>query len=101
MFKIAVVGEKWSILGFAGLGLSIYPVEKGEDVLSIIDSIDKDYAVIFVTETFFAAVKNRFESAYQESSPLICLIPNHQERQGAGRGIIRELVRKAVGFEIE
>lgn len=100
MSKLAIIGESWTVLGFAGLGLSIYPVEKKEEVQETLKSLGKDYAIIFVTETFYEVVADRFQLEHQDRFPIICLIPNHKARKNLGRKIIREVVRKAVGFEI-
>ncbi len=100
MNKMAVIAEPWTAWGFAGLGLSVYPAENEKEAQDIFKSMEEDYAIIFVSETFYQVVKKRFESRLKDKSPLICLIPNNKERKNLGHQIIREVVRQAVGFEI-
>ena len=100
MYKMAVIGESWAVWGFAGLGLSVFPVDKKEEVEELLKSVGEDYAIVFVTEAFWEVVKDRFQSEYRDKFPIICLIPNNKERKNLGREAIREVVKQAVGFEI-
>ncbi len=100
MYKIAVIGEPWVVWGFAGLGLSVYPVDKDEEVKELLESINKDYAIIFVTETYEDIVQDKLKLDFKGDFPLLCLIPNNKERKRLGHEAIRELIRRAVGFEI-
>jgi len=100
MHKMAVIGESWTVLGFAGLGLSIYPVDKKEEAEEILKSVGKNYGIVFVTETFWEMVKDRLQSENRDRFPIICLIPNNKVRRNLGREAIREVIRQAVGFEI-
>ena len=47
MYKIAVVGDKESILGFSAIGLDIYPAYELEDIKNIFPKlIEEKYAKI-------------------------------------------------------
>ena len=48
MYKIAVFGERDSVLGFSALGLDVYPVDMGDDVREMFRSIVRknEYAII-------------------------------------------------------
>ena len=51
MYKIAVVGDRDSVLGFQALGLSVFPVETAEEARRVIHATAKEaYAIIYLTE---------------------------------------------------
>ncbi len=100
MYKMAVIGEPWAVWGFAALGLLIYPVHTEKEVQDILKVTKEEYGIIFVTETFLKIVEEKFQFKGEGRFPKICLIPNHKERRQLGQTVIREVVRKAVGFEI-
>lgn len=51
MYRIAVIGDRDSIYGFAALGLDIYPVEYGQDASEQLKTLcNGEYAVIYITE---------------------------------------------------
>ena len=50
MFKIAVVGDKDSILAFKALGVDVFPVYDGDEARRTVDTIARDkYGIIFIT----------------------------------------------------
>ena len=100
MYKMAVIGEPWAVWGFAALGVSIYPVHTEKEAQDILKVMKGDYGIVFVTETFLKVVEDKFQFEGEERFPKICLIPNHKERRNLGHTVIREVVRRAVGFEI-
>ena len=65
MYKIAVVGDRDSVLGFQALGLSVFPVETAEDARRVIHATAKEaYAIIYLTaghavERLAGAVRKR------------------------------------------
>jgi len=51
MYKIALMGNRETIIGFKLLGVSIFPVKKKEESVEILNKLVKEeYAVIFITE---------------------------------------------------
>ena len=51
MYKIAVMGDRDSIYGFAAVGLEPFPVtEKEEAAAKLKELVDGEYAVIYMTE---------------------------------------------------
>ena len=61
MYKIAVVGDRDSVLGFQALGLSVFPVETAEEARRVIHATAKEaYAIIYLTvERFAGTVRKR------------------------------------------
>lgn len=66
MYKIAVVGDRDSVLGFQALGLSVFPVETAEEARRVIHATAKEaYAIIYLTEQPGHAVE-RFAGAVRK-----------------------------------
>lgn len=101
MYKIAVVGDRDSIYGFAALGLDIYPVNDREEAVKTLKSLAQGtYAVIYMTEAIVALLGNEV-TAYSESRiPAIIPIPGVSGNTGAGIANVKKMVEKAVGSDI-
>ncbi len=51
MYKIAVLGDRDSVLGFKALGLDIFPVEGVEEGRQTLHKLAKEeYAIVYITE---------------------------------------------------
>lgn len=101
MSKIAVIGERDCILGFKALGVSIFPVETGEEASQALTAIrDSDYAVIFISEDFTDDVNDLLEELQKKPLPAITLIPGTRGSRGLARERLRQNVRKAIGADI-
>lgn len=101
MYKIAVLGERDSIYGFATLGLETFPVEdaeSGERTLKTLAA--KDYAIIYITEGLMAQIKNEVAKYDEQRLPAIISIPGTGERNGVALENLQKLVIQAVGSDI-
>ena len=101
MYKIAAMGDKDSIYGFASLGIAIFPVEDFEEGGKILKKlVDSDYGVIYITEQL--ASKLSVEIAHYASRPLPAIIPVPGVRGNTGIGLqnVSKFVEKAVGSDI-
>lgn len=48
MYKIAVLGDRDSIYGFAALGLEVFPVQSGDEGAHTLRRLsEQDYAVVY------------------------------------------------------
>jgi len=101
MYKIAVVGDKDSIYGFASLGLSIFPCE-GEALASkTVRELAKDgYGVIYITEELFELIPDEVEYYRDKPLPAIIPIPGVKGNTGVGMKNVSVSVEKAVGSDI-
>ena len=101
MYRIAVMGDKDSIYGFASLGLDIIPAE---DAALAIEALRKmannDYAVIYITEALAAIISEEIEKYRDRSIPAIILIPGIIGNTGMGLYNVKRTVEKAVGSDI-
>ena len=101
MYKIGVVGDRDSILGFKALGLSVFPVTQPEQASSLINKMaNENYAVIFVTEPVAKEIKETVDRYKSVPFPAIILIPSNQGSTGLGIQEIKRSVEKAIGADI-
>lgn len=101
MSKIAVIGDKDSILGFKAIGLSVYPVTEPTQAIGIINRLAKDgCSVIFITEQVAEGVKETVERYKTLPFPAIIPIPNNAGTTGVGLKGVRDNVEKAIGADI-
>ena len=102
MYKIAVLGEKDSIIGFSALGLDVFPVEGPEDAQASFRRLaaSGSYAIIYVTESFFEPLSSDIEKYKDSVTPAIILIPGSGGTLGLGQSALNLAVERAVGTNI-
>lgn len=101
MYKMAVIGDRDSVLGFKSLGLSVHFAYDGEEVTRLIRRMAREkYAVIFITEELAAVSEDVLERYKAETLPAIIPIPSNQGTTGLGMELLNKNVEKAVGVNI-
>lgn len=101
MYKMGVVGDKDSILGFKALGISVFPTTDPREASRTIHKLAKEsYAVIFLTEQLAKDLDETIEAFKDMVTPAIILIPNNQGTLGLGMKGVRDSVEKAIGADI-
>lgn len=101
MYKIAVVGDKDSILAFKALGVDVFPVVGAEESRRRVDILAKEkYGIIFITEQTAQLIPETIERYNREIVPAVILIPSNQGSLEIGLDRINRNVEKAVGSNI-
>lgn len=101
MYKIGIIGEGDSVLGFLTAGFSVFPVESSEEAASTLHSLAKDdYAIIFITEDLSDGIGEDLAKYRECAVPAVILIPSKDGTAGVGMSNIRESVIRAVGADI-
>jgi V/A-type H+-transporting ATPase subunit F len=101
MYKIAVLGDRDSIYGFAALGLDTYPVESKDEAAKILKKIaDGQYAVIYITEALQAELEAEIDHYMAMRQPAIIPIPGVSGNTGMGIRNVKKSVERAVGSDI-
>jgi len=102
MYKIAVLGERESVMGFAALGLAVFPVESAEEAEAFhrLTRQSDAYAIIYVTETYAAALAPQIAKFETSVTPAVILIPGAGGSQGLGMSALNAAVERAVGSNI-
>lgn len=101
MYKIAVLGDRDSIYGFAALGLEVFPVTDAEAGTRTLRSLaEREYAVIYITEALAEQLPEELERYAEQKLPAIIPIPGVIGNTGLGLAQVKRSVEKAVGSDI-
>ena len=101
MYKIAVMGDRDSIYGFAAVGLEPFPItDRDEAAAKLKELCDGDYAVIYITEALAAQLEKEIIHYGEKELPAIILIPGVSGNTGNGIAAVKRSVERAVGSDI-
>ena len=101
MYKIAIMGDRDSVLGFKAVGFDVFPVNDSlmaENTLK--DLCGQNYAVIYVTEDTAEDIYDTIQKYKGEKLPAIILIPSRNGPLGIGMRNVKKSVEQAVGSDI-
>ena len=100
-YKLAVVGDWHSVMGFRALGLEVCPAATPDEARAEIRRLAReDCAVIYLTETLAQAMPDVLEKYKDAPRPAIILIPGREGSLGIGRESIQRAIERAVGTNI-
>ncbi|NLA72859.1 MAG: V-type ATP synthase subunit F [Clostridiales bacterium] len=101
MYKIAAVGDRDSITGFASVGFSTFSTDDAVEAKKIIRSLaNSQYAVIFITEKLLQLIPEEYDRYKELPVPAIIPIPGVTENTGFGLYNVGKFVERAVGSDI-
>lgn len=101
MYKVAVLGDRDSIYGFAALGLDTFPVTDKENAGKVLRRlVDQSYAVIYVTEHLQEELSTEIDAYRTACLPAIIPIPGVSGNTGKGMLNVKKSVEQAVGSDI-
>ena len=100
-YRIAVLGDRESVLGFKALGLDVFPAESVEEARSTLHRLAKEnYAVVYLTEQLAQYMTDDLARYKDELTPAVILIPGKEGSLGIGMANVKKSVERAVGAEI-
>jgi len=101
MYKIAVIGDRDSALGFKALGLETVFADSGEEARAAIQRLAAaNCAVIYLTEQLAQEIPEEISRYTDVLQPAIILIPGKTGSLGIGIESVNKTVEKAVGSNI-
>ena len=101
MYKIAVMGDRDSVLGFQALGMDVFPMEDRQQARQTLHRLAKeDYAIIYMTEQLAQELTGEIDQYKDELTPAVILIPGRQGSLGIGADALQQAVERAVGANI-
>lgn len=101
MYRIAVLGDRDSIYGFAALGLETCPVSTPEEGARMLKHLaGGEYAVIYITEALQAKLEKEIDAYRSREIPAIIPIPGVFGNTGMGIINVKKSVEQAVGSDI-
>ncbi len=101
MYKIAVMGDRDSIYGFASIGMDVYPVTDAAHAGKQLKTLaEGGYAVIYVTEALYGHLPKEADGYRDRPLPAVVPIPGSAGNAGLGVARLRKFVEQAVGSDI-
>ncbi|NDO47677.1 V-type ATP synthase subunit F [Clostridium sp. MD294] len=101
MYKVGIIGDKDSIMGFLALGIDIFPAYEADDIKkNIRNLVEKEYAIIYITEQASLLVQEYIARYKDNRLPAIIIIPGIGGSMGIGMNEVRESAKRAIGADI-
>lgn len=102
MYKIGIIGDRDSVLGFMALGFSVCDVASADEARIKLRNAVKngEFAVIFVTENIAKQIEDEIEKYKDMPLPAIVSVPGRDGSTGYGMENIRDAALRAVGADI-
>ena len=99
--KIAVIGDKESVLGYRAVGFHTFESEGPAPDRQLIDRLARDeFGVIFITEQALSPITDVLDKYKDEKIPAIIPIPSKDGTLGLGIRNVKSSVERAVGADI-
>ena len=99
--KIAVVGEKASVMGFRAVGFEVVEAEDAPAIEGAVEKMVKEqYGVVFLTEQALEKASGLLERYKNTRIPAIIPIPGREGSLGIGMKNLSKSVERAVGADI-
>lgn len=100
-YRIAVIGDWESVMGFRALGLDTYPVTSVDEAKDKVRELAKaDCAIIYLTEQLAKNMEDVLARYKDELRPAIIMIPGREGSLGIGQSNIQRAIERAVGADI-
>lgn len=102
MYKIAVLGDRESVMGFKALGLEVCSAESVTTARKLLHNMARsgEYAIIYLTEQYASEMADEVAKYKDSPTPAIILIPGKAGSLGIGMQNITDSVERAVGADI-
>ena len=101
MYKIGVIGDRDSALGFKAVGLDVFPCTTVDEAKKTLREIMKEkYAIIFITENLAKDMREAMDQYKDQQLPAIIPIPGMDGNYGVGFGNLKKSVERAIGADI-
>ena len=101
MYKIAVLGDRDSVLGFRALGLDVFFADDAETGRKTLHRLAQEsYAVVYVTEQLAQDMTAEIARYQDDMLPAVILIPGREGSLGIGTAGVHAAAEKAVGADI-
>ena len=102
MYKIGIIGDRDSVIGFMALGFAVHEVTDAESAAKRLRELVRsgEYAVLFLTEKYAMQLEEELNQYKDLPLPAVVSIPGQGGSTGYGMNNIRSAVERAVGADI-
>jgi V/A-type H+-transporting ATPase subunit F len=100
--RMAVVGERATVVAFRGLGLSAFPVESAEEARQTVSTLirKREHAVIFITEDIGEKIPDVIAESSRQYFPSVVLVPSSAGSKQIGLKKLSQVLKRALGTDI-
>lgn len=98
--KIAVLGDKDSILVFKAIGIDVFSITSDNEARETLKKIARNYKLIFVVEDIAERINDIILRYRTAAYPIVIPIPSSRGTTGFGMNSIKKDVEKAIGVDI-
>ena len=100
MYKIGIVGDRESVLGYMSLGFGVFEAPDAKTAGEYIDKLAwSDYAIIFITQSYASELTEVINKYANKPLPAIVPLPD-KSGSDYGEKILKSAVERAVGADI-
>lgn len=102
MYKICIIGDRESVIGFMAIGFSVHEADDAESARMILRELaaDSENAIIYIIEDYAEAIADEIAKYKDMPLPAIIPIPGKSGSTGYGMANIKSAVERAVGTDI-
>ncbi len=102
MYKIGIIGERDSVLGFMAIGFAVHEAPDPATARDILHTLAKDgsYAIIFIVENYAETLAEDIARYKDHPLPAVISIPGRAGSTGYGMAAVKSAVERAVGADI-
>ena len=101
MYKIAVLGDRDSVLGFKAQGLDVSFAEDTDTAREELHRLAREgYAIIYITEQLAKDLSAEIQRYKDAATPAVILIPGKTGSLGLGASALQSAIERAVGADI-
>ena len=102
MYKIGMIGERDSVIGFMALGFAVHDAEDVDGARALLHTLAKnsEYAIIYIVENYAIALAEDIAKYKDAPTPAIICIPGKSGTTGYGLAQVKKAVERAVGADI-
>ncbi len=101
MYKVGVIGDKDSVMGFLALGIDIFTATEADEIKKTIHKlVENEYAIIYITEKASLLAQESIAKYKDYQLPAIIVIPGITGSIGLGMNEVRESAKRAIGADI-
>lgn len=102
MYKIGMIGDRESVLGFMALGFTVHEAADVSSAAALLHELVEsgEYAVIYLCEDYAKDMEEELARYKDLPLPAISLIPGSRGGTGYGLASIKRAVERAVGADI-
>lgn len=100
-YRLAVLGDRESVLGYRTLGFEVrFAEDAAEGAKALADLAKEGFAVIYITEQLACKIEEGIAKYKDSPLPAIILIPGKEGSLGIGMKGVHSAVERAVGADI-